>query len=180
MNGPRRTSTSDSYVTPQQGDAWSDEAAARRRTGTQRLLNVGTVDADATIQHALSLAHGEHAVVRQRLLLEDDQPIELADSYYPERIAGGTVLAEHRKIRGGALRILDELGHAPAEVTDHLNARWPDSFEQAMLRIGEKEPLLVLTRISRDAAGMPVEYAVMRAVAGRSEGQTYQLRVSAS
>lgn len=64
----------------------------------------------------------------------------------PEHIAGGTDLAEHRKIRGGAVRVLVDLGHAPANVTDHLNARWPDSFEQSTLRISGQEPLLVLTR----------------------------------
>lgn len=178
MADPRPTSTSNPYVTPQQGNAWANEAAARRRRGTQQLLHVGSVDVEPNVIQALDLADGERAVVRRRLLLEDDQPVELADSYYPERIAGGTALAEHRKIKGGAVRVLGELGHAPAEVTDHLNARWPDSFEQFTLRIGEKEPLLVLTRISRDASGRPVEYAIMRAVASRSEGQTYQLRAS--
>lgn len=180
MTGPQRTSTSNAYITPQQGDAWSNESAARNRRGTQKLLYVGTVDVEPHIKQALDLTDSERAVVRRRLLLEDERPVEIADSYYPEHIAGSTALTEHRKIKGGAVRILADLGHAPAHVTDHLNARLPDSFEQSTLQIGEHEPLLVLTRISRDASGRPVEYAIMRAVASRSEGQTYQLQASAS
>lgn len=43
MTDPRRTSTSNSYLSPQQDDAWSNEAATRSRTGTQALLHVGRV-----------------------------------------------------------------------------------------------------------------------------------------
>lgn len=179
MTGPRWTSTSDPYITQHQGDAWATEAAARGHIGSQQLLAVDTIPAEPHIRHALNLTDGEQVVVRRRLILEDNQPVELADSYYPHHIAGDTPLAEHRKVKGGALRVLADLGRTPTHVVEHVTARRPDSHEQATLHVGEHEPLLVLTRLSRDADGHPVEYAVMRAVASRTTGHTYQMQVTA-
>ncbi|WP_123600832.1 UTRA domain-containing protein [Micromonospora sp. Llam0] len=96
------TSSSDPYLVAQQHDAWSAEAAGRGRVGTQQLLGVETIDVDTQVRRALGLATGERAVVRRRLILEDNRPVELADSYYPEPIAAGTPLADNRKVKGGA------------------------------------------------------------------------------
>jgi GntR family transcriptional regulator len=170
------TSSSDPYLA-QQDDAWSAEAAGRGRVGTQQLLGVETVDADTQVRRALGLADTERAVVRRRLVLEDDHPVELADSYYPESMAAGTPLAENRKIKGGAVRVLADLGLTPLQVSEHVTARRPTDQEQELLDIAADEPLLVLTRISRAATGQPVEYAMMRTVASRSTGHTYQMQV---
>ncbi|MFF9476311.1 UTRA domain-containing protein [Streptomyces roseolus] len=79
---------------PGQSDAWTDEAARRGRRGGQRLLRAGEVDAPDIVRTALGLSLGERVVVRRRLILLDDVPVELADSSYPLSIAGGTALAE--------------------------------------------------------------------------------------
>ncbi|MFV2010956.1 MULTISPECIES: GntR family transcriptional regulator [unclassified Micromonospora] len=178
MTDPGWTSSSDPYLVAQQHDAWSAEAAARGRVGTQQLLGVETVDADAQVGRAFGLADTGRAVVRRRLILEDDRPVELADSYYPESVAAGTPLADNRKIKGGAVRVLTNLGLAPHQVSEHVTARRPTDHEQELLDIPADEPLLVLTRISRAATGQPVEYAVMRTVTSRSTGHTYQMQVS--
>ncbi|MFV2095285.1 GntR family transcriptional regulator [Micromonospora sp. LOL_014] len=144
----------------------------------RRHLGVETVDADAQVGRAFGLADTGRAVVRRRLILEDDRPVELADSYYPESVAAGTPLADNRKIKGGAVRVLTNLGLAPHQVSEHVTARRPTDHEQELLDIPADEPLLVLTRISRAATGQPVEYAVMRTVTSRSTGHTYQMQVS--
>jgi len=171
------TSSSDPYLVAQQHDAWSAEAAGRGRVGTQQLLGVETVDTDTQVRRALGLAAGERAIVRRRLILEDDRPVELADSFYPEPIAAGTPLADNHKIKGGAVRVLTDLNLAPHQVTEHVTARRPTDHEQELLDIPADEPLLVLTRISRATTGQPVEYAVMRTVTSRSTGHTYQMQV---
>ncbi|WFE27737.1 UTRA domain-containing protein [Solwaraspora sp. WMMD791] len=160
MTEPGWTSSSDPYLVAQQHDAWSAEAAGRGRVGTQQLLGVETVDADTQVRRALGLA-----------------AVELADSYYPEPIAAGTPLADNHKIKGGAVRVLADLGLTPHQVSEHVTARRPTDQEQELLDIPTDEPLLVLTRISRAATGQPVEYAVMRTVTSRSTGHTYQMQV---
>ena len=177
MTTPRWASTSDRYVMPGAGDAWANEAASRGRTGTQQLVAVETVTPDRGIRAALDLAEGDHAVVRRRLILEDDQPIELADSYYPGWLAEGTALAETRKIRGGAVGLLAQLGHAPTAVREHVTAERPTEADRDALHVDKDEPLLVMHRISRDAGGKAVEYVATRTVARRSPGFTYEMQV---
>lgn len=178
MGTPRWSSTSDPYVTPGVGDAWANEAAARGRTGSQKLLGVEKLVPDLAVRTALDLGEQGQAVVRRRLILEDDQPVELAYSYYPAWLAGGTPLAENRKIRGGAIALLAQLGHTPATVSENVTARQPTETEQTALGIGDHEPLLIMRRLSRNSEGTPVEYVVTHTVARLSPGFTYQTQVS--
>ncbi|MFF7816193.1 UTRA domain-containing protein [Streptomyces sp. NPDC007945] len=91
---------------PGQSDAWTDEAARRGRRGGQRLLRAGEVDAPDVVRAALGLSLGERVVVRRRLILLDDVPVELADSYYPP-------LHRRRHGPGGADRRRNAHGGGP-------------------------------------------------------------------
>jgi GntR family transcriptional regulator len=173
------TSTSDPYLVPQKGDAWATEAASRGHTGTQKLLEVATVDPDPEVRRALGLTWQERAVLRRRLIVLDGQPVEVTSSYYPERLAAGTALAEDRKIRGGAVAVLAEIGHAPATVTEQVSADLPTHEEQKTLSVGPGAPLVILKRLSRDTAGTPVAFEVMHMVAQRVTPLTYQKRIAA-
>lgn len=82
------TSVSMPYVSGHRGDAWGAEAAEHGGTGTQKLLSVDEVVASATIADMLGLAAGEPVVVRRRLMLFNDRPVELVDSYYPRTSLG--------------------------------------------------------------------------------------------
>jgi GntR family transcriptional regulator len=174
----QESSSSAPYVTPQQGDAWAADAAGRGKTGTQRLLDVETVDPSSDVRRALELHTGEHVVVRRRLILLDDRPVELADSYYRVGIAAETALATRKKIRGGAVTLLASMGHVISEIVEEITARLADPDERALLEIGEHEPLIILTRLSRDSAGTPIEYAVNRMVANVTPPLTYRTRTS--
>ena len=175
----QESTSSTPYVTPQKGDAWAADAASRGKTGAQRILSVQTSDPPLEVQQALALPAGEQVVVRRRLILLDDQPVELADSYYPATIAAGTALAEDKKIRGGAVTLLAELGHAPAEIVEEIVARLPNAEEMALLEIYEHDPLIILGRLSRDSDGGSVEYAVNRMVASLTPPLTYTTRTTA-
>lgn len=171
-------STSTAYVTPQGTDVWAADAAAQGKTGTQRLLSVDTTMPALAVRAALELPTDGQVVRRRRLVLLDDQPVELATSYYPATIAAGTLLARSGKIRGGAVAALAELGHTPLEVFEQITTHWPDAETADLLQVGEHEPLLVLTRTNRDAAGMPVEYAVNIMVARLSPPLSYRMRTN--
>jgi GntR family transcriptional regulator len=170
--------TSDAYVVAGAGDAWSAEAAGQGRTGTQRLLRVSAVQPPDSVCAALQLRPGEQVVVRSRVMLLDDRPVEIATSYYPATFAAGTPLAAPGKIRGGAIAALTALGHAPAEVLERLTARWPEPEEIDILQVSAYEPLLVLMRTNIDSAGRPVEFAVNRMVAKLSDPIAYRMRTS--
>jgi GntR family transcriptional regulator len=170
--------TSDAYVVAGAGNTWSAAAAEQGRIGSQRLLDASTVEPPDPVRAALRLRPEEQVVVRSRLMLLDDRPVEIATSYYPAAIAAGTPLAKRGKIRGGAIGALAALGHAPAEASELVTARWPDAEEADVLQVDAHEPLLVLTRTNLDSAGRPVEYAINRMVARHCDPLAYRMRTS--
>lgn len=153
------------YVSDQRGDAWGAEAAEHGGTGTQKLLGVEEVPASAAVAHMLRLAPGEPVTVRRRLMLFDHHPVELTDSYYPAAIARGTQLAEARKIPGGAVAFLADLGHPPRRVSEDVSARPATSDERTTLQLGAQSCVLVLARTLFTENDLPVEASIMTMVA---------------
>ncbi|MGW1364570.1 UTRA domain-containing protein [Streptomyces chartreusis] len=153
------------YLAPRQAgepDAWSAEAAARGRRGTQRLLAVGEVDPPDAVRDFFGLGPTEQVVVRRRLILLDAEPVELADSYYPRRIAHGTRLAERGKIPGGAVTLLAELGFTPEdEPLEDVSAATASPDQCTALQLPAGTPVLILTRFTTSTSGEPMEVSVM-------------------
>ncbi|MDX2602941.1 UTRA domain-containing protein [Streptomyces caniscabiei] len=153
-------STSKPYLTPREngrGDAWAEEAAARGRRGTQRILYAGEAAAPAEVAALLGSAEGEPVVVRRRLILLDDRPTELTDTFYPVDIARGTPLAGTAKIPGGAVTLLARLGHVAARAREDVTADTPDDDERETLRTAPGEPVLRLTRVTLDRDDRPLQ-----------------------
>lgn len=160
MSASSWVSTSMPYLTPRQsgqGDAWSADAAAQGRRGTQRILYAGEVAAPAEVALLFELAEGAAVVVRRRLILLDDQPNELTDTYYPVDIARGTGLAGTARIPGGAVTLLAALGHVGARVREDVTAGTPDDDEREILRTAPGEPVLRLTRVTLDHDDRPLQ-----------------------
>ncbi|MFE5302195.1 GntR family transcriptional regulator [Streptomyces sp. NPDC056632] len=176
MSGDAWISETSPYLAPRkpgQSDAWSDEAARRGRRGGQRLLQAGEVDAPDAVRAALRLSASERVIVRRRLILLDDQPVELADSYYPVAIAAGTPLAEPLKVPGGAVTLLRELGYTGAEVVEDVSAALATTEEREHLGLPEGSAVLHLLRLTQTAEGTPMEASLMTMPAGRH--LTYRL-----
>ncbi|MFD2350300.1 UTRA domain-containing protein [Nonomuraea ferruginea] len=124
---------------------------------------------------ALALPPDATVIVRKRIVLLDDTPVELADSYYPMPIAAGTRLAEHRKIRGGAVTLLAELGRRLVDIEEDVTARQATEDERLHLQLPDDDWVLVLSRLSRAADGAPIEFMRMVMVA-RGRHLRYQLK----
>ncbi|MGA5197834.1 GntR family transcriptional regulator [Streptomyces exfoliatus] len=164
MSGDAWISETAPYLAPRapgQQDAWTDEAARRGRRGGQLLLQAGEVVAPDAVRAALQLPPGGHVIVRRRLILLDDQPVELADSYYPLAIAGGTPLAERRKVPGGAVTLLRDLGYTGAEVVEDVSAALASAAKCEHLGLPQGSAVLRLLRLTRTADGTPMEASVM-------------------
>lgn len=150
---------------PDHPDAWAQEAAQHGGKGTQNLREVAEITPPADIARALNLQPAETAIVRRRTMLLDGRPVELADSYYPARIARHTPLAQPRKIRGGALAVLTALGHTPRQADEHVTARPPTDEERRLLQLAPGEWVLVLARTLRTDGRTPVEASIMTMIA---------------
>lgn len=102
-------------------------------------------------------------VLRKRLMLDrvDERPMELSWSYYPLDLVAGSELTQARKIRGGAPRVLAELGHRQASQEDTVTTRAPTSEELRLLRLPVHASVLRTFRVIRDLDGRPVEVSVL-------------------
>ncbi|MPY53698.1 GntR family transcriptional regulator [Streptomyces acidicola] len=179
MSASKWVSTSMPYLTPRekgQGDAWSADAAAQGRRGSQRIVHAGEVPAPTEVARVLEVPVGEPVVVRQRLILLDDEPNELTDTYYPIGIARGTGLAGTAKIPGGAVTLLARLGHVGALVREDVTAGMPDEEERKALRTAPGEPVLRLTRLTLDRDDRPIQVDRMVMPALRQQLR-YEIRI---
>lgn len=179
MGGSGWVSTSLPYLTPRlagQGDAWAAEAEARGRRGAQRILHAGEAPAPAEVAELFGVSEGEPVVVRRRLILLDDEPCELTDTYYPVAIAAGTRLAGTAKIPGGALTLLAELGHVGVLVREDVTAGMPDEEEREALGVAAHEPVLRLVRLTLDRDDRPIQVDRMVMPALRQRLR-YQIRI---
>lgn len=156
------TSTSLPYVVPRDAgrpDAWTEESADHK--GSQQLLEVAEASPPHEVASQFGLRDGENAIVRRRLVCLDDTPVELVDSWYPKAIASGTGLAEAKKIRGGAPRLLAELGHRPQRVIEEVGIRSATEEERDQLALAIDESVLTLFRVSLSTDERPMEVSLM-------------------
>lgn len=120
-------------------------------------LEVGTEHAPPAIREALGLSARARVVARRRRYLMDGRPVELAESYVPQAIAGGTKIAEADTGPGGIYARLEELGHQLAEFSEEVAARMPTPEERRRLQLPAGTPVLTVRRIAFDAEGASVE-----------------------
>jgi DNA-binding GntR family transcriptional regulator len=169
------TGSSTPYLTAQAGDTWAQEAATFGAAGSQRIIRAGEAAAPVGVASHLRVPPTELVIFRERLVLLDDQPVELGTSYWPAEVARGTSLAEARKIRGGAVSVLAGLGYSPASVEEYVSTRPPTDAEKGLLNAGSNEWVLALTRVIRDSK-RPYEVSVM-VMPGRSARLNYSMKV---
>ncbi|MFH9608087.1 GntR family transcriptional regulator [Streptomyces sp. NPDC017448] len=171
-------SASTHYLTPVDGggDVWSTEAAAAGRRGTQKIMSAGEVAAPERVADLLGVKRGGQVVARRRIMYLDGEPCELTDTYYPLEIARGTGLAGTAKIRGGAARLLAELGYVGTRAQEDVAARMPSESERASLSLTADEPVLELTRLTLDAQGRPLQVDVM-VMPSRGQKLRYEIRI---
>lgn len=161
MTDAQWSGSSTPYLGSGQGDVWGEEAADQGRTGSQQILKAGPTTASREVAQRLGLPEGANVVERQRLILLDGQPVELAISYWPASWAAETALARPGKIRGGAVSLLAELGYTPGRVDEDVAARPPMGWESEALALTAGEWVLSMIRTIATPEGRPYEVSVM-------------------
>lgn len=178
MSDAQWTGASAPYIRPNQGDAWGKEAAAQGRTGAQRILFAGETVAPAEVAAGLDLADRQPVILRRRLILLDDTPVEIASSYWPLAVAAGTALAGPGKVTGGAPTLLASLGYEPRDVVENVSTRRATPEELETLAMTDaSEWVLTLRRTIKDESERPYEVFVSVAP-GRIGQLNYSMKVS--
>ena len=154
--------------------SWQSEAERLGMRGTQQLTEVGEVAAPDDVGGLLGIEPGTTVIVRRRVMLLDDEPVQLADSYYPLDLVYGTPIAEPRKLPGGTVAALERLGLELGDFEEHVTARAAAPDERQALRLADGVPVLILTRTTYTTDGRSVEVSQAILAADRHQ-LTYRL-----
>jgi GntR family transcriptional regulator len=124
---------------------------------------VGEAPAPGFAAQALGVAEDQPVLFRSRRFLVERRPVQLATSYLPLDLVGGTRIAYTDTGPGGTYARLAELGQAPTRFTEHLTARAPRPDEVDRLELTTAVGALVfqITRYAYTAAGRCVEVNAM-------------------
>lgn len=167
------------YLAPRKSgepDPWAQEAAQGGRTGRNKVLSAGPAKAPDLVAALLGMEPGATAVLRRRLVTLDDQPVEIADSWYPLAIAQGTGLAENKPIKDGALRLLADLGYTAVRHTEDVSVAALSQELAGLLGLPVGQAVLELVRTSYTAQDVPFEVAAMTMTPDMAPGLRRRLR----
>lgn len=112
------------------------------------------------VAQALGLPEGQQAVMRKRHMYANNVPVQLAPSYIPIDIAGGTALEQPDSGPGGIVSRFADLGYTQVRITESVRVRRATDEEQTFLRLEEDEPVIEIMHIGWTAEDRPVEVCV--------------------
>jgi GntR family transcriptional regulator len=131
-----------------------------RRHGLEagaRVLEARERPAPVAVARALELGEGAAAIRLRRLRSAGGRPIALEDSWLPAARLPGLLDFDLGGSLYGLLR--EAYGLAPAAAIERLEPVAAAAFEARVLRVEVGAPLMLLERVVRTAAGVPIEYA---------------------
>jgi GntR family transcriptional regulator len=121
---------------------------------------VSAIPAPPAVAEALGLAGGDPVILRMRRMYANGVPVQIALSYIPQEIAGGTQLAEADTGPGGLISRFRDLGYEQERITESVRVRPAAADEQAFLRLEDDQPVIEIWHTAWTAAARPVELAV--------------------
>jgi len=132
------------YRTRPAGSAYAEQMEQSGLRPRTKLADVSLVTPPAEIAEILGLTETEQTVMRHRLMYADDVVVQVATSYIPVDLAGGTDIAYPDTGPSGIYARLDQRGHGPVRFTEDIEVRRPTEEEALILRLFD------LTKDERD------------------------------
>ncbi|MET7695703.1 UTRA domain-containing protein [Streptomyces sp. NPDC005483] len=86
-------------------------------------------------------------VKRARIMLANEAPVQLADSYIPVEIADGTPLEAENSGPGGIIARFAEMGLSQVRITEEINVRPPTAQEVESLELRENHLVYSVTHV---------------------------------
>lgn len=141
-----------------EADPWAEQVLRNGQTPDEHVA-VTIEAASKGIAERLGINAGDRVVVRRRERFVDGRLIQIADSYFPESVAMGTLLTEPRPVhvRGG---ILAASGIHQVRRRDEIIPVIPSDEQRERLRISGHVAACEVTRTGYDADGRAVRVMV--------------------
>ncbi len=97
-------------------------------------------------------------LARRRLMLVDEEPYQLGDSYYPHDLVADTPIAVAEPVEEGVLAVLERVHGQPISYfIDELSFRMPTPDEASILRLDPGVSVVRVVRIAYDRDDKPLE-----------------------
>jgi GntR family transcriptional regulator len=130
------------------GTFMSDAAAGNWKPAVTVKIRRELAREDVCAYLGLDMEHDHEVVVRDRVMRADGEVVQLAVSYLPAEIAGGTQLEETDTGPGGAYARLEEMGFELTHFTEVVSARSPRPREAELLQIPFGFPVIQVIRVA--------------------------------
>jgi GntR family transcriptional regulator len=118
---------------------------------------IGKTTPPAAVAKTLGLGRGK-ALVRRRVLYANDEPTQIADSYYPWSAAEkAPALLEPDSGRGGSYSRLAAIGLGPVRFAEEVDVRMPTDAEQRALDLEPTQAVFQVQHVAYAAGDRAVE-----------------------
>lgn len=136
--------------------AQQSEAAALGLSSRQEVLELAEVPAPEWVAKWYDIEPGAPVFKRSRREWVNDQPNQVADSFYRPEIVEGTAIKELSTGPGGSYARLEERGHLLTRFHEEIRTRMPNPDEVRQLRLPPGTPVVAVLRVAMTADG-PIE-----------------------
>jgi GntR family transcriptional regulator len=123
-------------------------------------LHIGPVAAPPAVATLLGLREGERALVRSRALFADDEPTQLASSYFAIGLAEAAGVTQEKLGQGGSYARLADVGSGPVRFSESVNVRMPDEAEQRQLELEPSQPVFEVLHVAYGEADQVVSVTI--------------------
>jgi GntR family transcriptional regulator len=126
--------------------------------GRQRITSVDCVFATEETARWLAVPEGTELLARRRVMLVDEEPYQLGDSYYIHELVRETAIAREESVEEDVLAVLEQANGRPiAYFVDELSFRMPTPDEATTLRLDPGVCVVRVLRIAYDGDDRPIE-----------------------
>lgn len=141
------------------GGPWGSACRAAGVEPSVQMVTVERRPALADVAERLGCAWGAQTVYRCRDCFADGVMVQRQEAWHPLDLVQGTELEQPEVIDTGIFAALTRIGHQPASVSlTGIYAGPPSQREARLFRMALRFPVLVVERVTRDAAGRVLEF----------------------
>jgi GntR family transcriptional regulator len=133
-----------------------DQFLARGRRDKRSVIEFGEVSAKPAVADALGVEAGKPVLRIVRVRSRGAEPLAYTEVFVPQRISAGITRAA--LTRKAFVEILQDLGVEIGTAEQSISADAASATVHGALQLALDTPVLKLTRVIRDAAGVPVQF----------------------
>lgn len=134
--------------------SFSEDIRARRMTPGSRLVRAAREDASAPVARDLALSPGAPVWHLERVRTADGAPMCLENVWLPIAVVGEELDADGVD---SLYERLEEVGSGPERADQTIRATVVDARQARLLGVAPHSPALVVSRVTYDGKGTPVE-----------------------